>query len=533
MMVIALGALACQPGEDDGGVGGGDTVALAPTRMAAIDTIDERYQSYNVEMLEVTGGKFWRPYGPTLDSLLKQPAPAPAPGGDTPAGMNPALYQYRPPIDLTNARLRKMAAALGPAYVRVSGTWANTTYFPESERADTATPPGFGGVLTHAQWRGVIDFVRATDGAIVTSFATGAGVRDASGAWKPDLARRWVEFTRAAGGKIAAAEFMNEPTLAAMGGAPTGYDAAAYGRDFKRFRAFADKVVPNMIVLGPGSVGETVGEPMVEYGTAGTLRTRDMLQAARPATVDAFSYHHYGASSIRCASMGPKTQTSADSALSEAWLRRTDETLAFYRRMRDEFAPGVPFWNTETADAACGGNPWANTFLDTFRYLDQLGRLARQDVRVIAHNTLVASDYGLLDDSTFAPKPNYWGALLWRRLMGTTVLDAGVPIQEGLHVYAHCLRSAPGGVAVLALNTDRSRRRTLSLPTAAERFTLSAPTSDLQSRTVRLNGTELALGAGDALPQLAGDPTPAGAVEVAPGTITFLATREANNAACR
>jgi hypothetical protein len=38
--------------------------------------------------------------------------------------------------------------------------------------------------------------------------------------------------------------------------------------------------------------------------------------------------------------------------------------------------------------------PWANTFLDTFRYLDQLGRLARQDVRVVAHNTLVASDYG-------------------------------------------------------------------------------------------------------------------------------------------
>ena len=45
--------------------------------------------------------------------------------------MNPALYEYGPPLDLTNARLRKLAAALGPAYVRVSGTWANTTYFPD------------------------------------------------------------------------------------------------------------------------------------------------------------------------------------------------------------------------------------------------------------------------------------------------------------------------------------------------------------------------------------------------------------------
>jgi hypothetical protein len=47
---------------------------------------------------------------------------------------------------------------------------------------------------------------------------------------------------------------------------------------------------------------------------------------------------------------------------------------------------------------ACGGNPWANTLFDTLRFLDQLGRLAKHNVRVVAHNTLVASDYGLLND---------------------------------------------------------------------------------------------------------------------------------------
>ena len=39
-------------------------------------------------------------------------------------------------------------------------------------------------------------------------------------------------------------------------------------------------------------------------------------------------------------------------------------------------------WLTETAEAACGGNPWASTFLDTFRYLDQLGRLAKAGVKM-------------------------------------------------------------------------------------------------------------------------------------------------------
>ncbi len=96
--------------------------------MQRIGTVDERFQSYNVEMLEVTGGMFWKPYS----SLAKQTAkPAAASGSSTPAGMDPNLYEYRPPVNLANVRLRKMAEALGPAYIRVSGTWANTTYFQD------------------------------------------------------------------------------------------------------------------------------------------------------------------------------------------------------------------------------------------------------------------------------------------------------------------------------------------------------------------------------------------------------------------
>ena len=380
------------------------SVSLAPSTMPRIGSVSERYQSYNVEMVEVTGGRFWKPYSPEPDRILQQLAPdAGAPGADTPAGMNADLYQYRPPIDLGNARLRKLAAALGPAYVRVSGTWANTTYFSASEPPPAAPPAGFKGVLSRTQWQGVVDFARAVNAQIVASFATGAGTRDTAGVWTPEQAARLVDYTSAIGGRIAAAEFMNEPNLAVMGGAPAGYDAAAYGRDFKRFHAFARATEPGMLILGPGSVGETADESGPADGSS--LTTRNLLTASRPAAVDAVSYHHYGALSRRCAAMG--AQTTAEAALSEEWLGRTDATLAFYRKLRDAFAPGKPLWLTETADAACGGNPSARTFLDTFRYLDQLGRLAKQGVEVVAHNTLVASDYGLLDDVTLTPKPNY------------------------------------------------------------------------------------------------------------------------------
>jgi hypothetical protein len=359
---------------------------------------------------------------------------------------------------------------------------------------------------------------------------TGTGTRGTDGVWSPDQARRWLAFTKANGGTVAAAEYMNEPTLASMGGAPKGYDATAFGRDFHVFDAFMRKEYPGTKLLAPGSVGEANADWAVATGGYGNLQVLPAADlAASTGNADAFSYHHYGAVSERCRAMGH--QTSADQALSEDWLSRTDQTLAYYRGVRDRTMPGKPFWNTETADAACGGNPTAGTFLDTFRYLDQLGRLARQEVDVVLHNTLVASDYGLLDENSFEPKPNFWGALLWRRLMGTTVLDSGFANRAGMHVYSHCLRGVPGGVAMLVLNTDRQKAGSLVLPPAADRYTLAA--ESLTDKTISLNRAPLQLGPNDALPTMAGQATAVGELAFAPASITFLAIPLAKNETCQ
>jgi hypothetical protein len=252
----------------------------------------------------------------------------------------------------------------------------------------------------------------------------------------------------------------------------------------------------------------------------------ELLVASGTAGLDAISYHHYGALSERC-----RGTHAPEAALSEQWLARTDQSLTFYRLLRDRFAPGKPIWLTETAEAACGGNRWAATFLDTFRYLDQLGRLAKAGVQVVMHNTLAASDYGLLDETTLVPRPNYWGALLWRQLMGTGVLEPGVPIRAGLHMYAHCQRAMPGGVSLLVINTDRDASHTLELGNDSERYTLEA--ADLLDAQVWLNGHPLALETGGELPRLQGVRASRSAVTIAPASITFLTIRAATNSACR
>jgi hypothetical protein len=120
---------------------------------------------------------------------------------------------------------------------------------------------------------------------------------------------------------------------------------------------------------------------------------------------------------------------------------------------------------------------------------------------------------------------------LWRQLMGNVVLDPGVPIQAGLHVYAHCQRETPGGVSVLVINSDRTAPHALTFPAASERYTLDA--ANLRDVTVRLNGSALGLGALDDLPRITGAATSAGTLAFAPATITFLAIPTAANSACR
>lgn len=201
-------------------------------------------------MLELSDGQFWKPYKDTPKAATKGSSQATASGqaGDAPAGMSPDLYQYRPPIDLANRRLRMLARALGPAYVRMSGTWANTTYFADTDTPPKSPPNGFGGVLTRQQWLGAIEFSNAVDAQIVTSLPNGDGTRGPGELWQPDQARTWLAFTKAHGGTVAAAEYFNEPTMASMGGAPKDYDARhsvatsrcstrSCGRSFRRLNS--------------------------------------------------------------------------------------------------------------------------------------------------------------------------------------------------------------------------------------------------------------------------------------------------------
>lgn len=489
----------------------GDTtiITVKLKEMKYLGSVDERYQSYNVEMAEVVGGEFWRPYK-TMDSL-------PSSTSSFDFSNRSQMFRKLPPINLADKRLMNLAKALAPAYVRVSGSWTNTVYFQNNDSPQIKAPEGFVNTLTRIQWKGVIDFVKATNSKLVTSFAVSKGVRDSGGVWTAKEAQKIINYTKSIGGKIAGAELFNEPTIPIAGGVDTNYNGRNFAKDVAIFKAWAKKEAPDMLLIGPGSTAE--GIPGQSF--AGMLKhfiSTDSLMAAEPKPLfDIFSYHYYGAMSMRVMRGGPFS-IEAKNALDPEWLQRTDVVADYYIRLRNEYNPGIPVWVTETAEASQGGDPFAATYLDCFRYLYQLGSLAKSGIQVVMHNTLAASEYSLIDQDTHFPKPNYWAALLWAKLMGTKVYEAdkGAP---GVYLFAHNTKGDNNGITLLVLNANGTST-TIRIPSDGEQYTLTS--SNLKGDNVQLNGQDLKLSKDDMLPFIKGKKVNAGNVELPSASITFI-----------
>lgn len=142
------------------------------------------------------------------------------------------------------------------------------------------------------------------------------------------------------------------------------------------------------------------------------------------------------------------------------------------------------------------------------------------------------------------PYPDYWSSLLWKRLMGRRVLDAGLSADlpgEGataglLRIYAHCAggeAARPGAVTVSAINLDRSRSVRLAFEGVGdvrELYRLTGP--DPLGTEVRLDDTALVLADDGSPPSLTAvathDP-----VELPPLSYAFVVLPEAGAAPCR
>ena len=493
-------------------------VKLNPNGLESLRNVDPMLVSYNIEMTEVTGGTFWKAYTEAqVDGTEEFPVIK-----DWQNMGN--LQQWYDPIDTKNPRLLKLAKDLGAAWVRVSGTWANKTYYDFDGTTGGKAPEGFQSVLTKEQWLKLLDFVKAIGGKLLVSIANCPGIHAADEPMPFEQADLLFRTSKEYGVPISAAEFTNEPNLIALSGLPRGYTAQDHARDHDLFGAWLKENYPECLFVGPCTVGDIDMFGMGNDGAGGGMAagfqmvTTEELLGDYKSKMDVFSYHYYNGVSERGAAMGGHWPYEA--ILTEQYLGVAAYCASQYVPKRDKYVPGGQMWVTESGDAGCGGNTWASTYADVPRTLNELGQFCTITDGVIFHNTMASSDYGWLKHGSFLPRPNYFAVLLWKQLMGTTVYASGEAIREGAHVFVHSRADGKEGKAYLVINNSWTETTTVELPKEAMVYALTGNGS-MRSRTMLLNGKELILGENDELPELDGVPV-TDKVEVAPGSCTFI-----------
>ena len=486
-----------------------------------IRVVDSQLMSYNIEMTEVTGGTFWKEYTPEQIAGIEE-----FPGVKDFSEMA-GLLQWFDPINLYNERLLMLAKELGPVWIRISGSWATKTYYDFDGHTNGKAPDGFESILTKDQWIGVLDFAKAVNGKILVSIGNCEGNHPNGGPLDLSQAKLLFDFSANYGVPIAAAEFMNEPNMMEMSGAPKGYTPADYARDQDLFNGWVRENYPDCLIVGPCTtdssaviIGDDDSKGGAGLGDVLPSCSTDDLMRGCEVKLDAFSYHYYNGVSERIASVMPSAHWDASEATSTAYLAMAGRCARAFVPYRDKYAPSGQIWVTESADAGGGGDTWASTYLDVPRTLNELGEFATITDGVIFHNTLASSDYGFLHHSTFEPRPNYFAVLLWQRLMGTTVYDSKIPAQEGAHVYCHSRRDGKEGCVYLVINNSLSGSTTIELPKEATCYSL-AGRDGMRSNIMTLNGNDLVL-LENKLPCMDGATLESGSLEIAPGNCVFI-----------
>ena len=482
-------------------------------------TVNPRLMSYNVEMTEVTGGTFWKAYTPEqIAGTEKFPAIS---GMHELAG----LMQWYDPIDTTNPRLIKLAKELGPAWMRVSGTWATKTYYDFDGKG--LPSDGWQNRMTRDQWVNIVKFADAIGAKILISVANCQGLHSTEEPWNPSQAELIFNLSKELGHPIDAVEFTNEPNMMEMTGFPAGYKPEHFRRDQDLFHKWVRENHPGTLIVGPCSTDGNAlkmgpGDAKGGAGIADVMyscSTDELLEGCTE-KLDVFSYHYYNGISERLESVMPMAHWQADQAHTEDYLAVAGRAARAFAPFRDKYVPGGEMWVTESGDAGGGGDTWASTYMDVLRTLNELGEFATVTDGVIFHNTLASSDYGFLKHGTFEPRPNYFAVLLWQQLMGTTVYDSKIAIAEGAHVFCHSRKDGKEGCTYLVINNSLENATTVELPGKATAYILAGK-DGMRSRIMTLNGRDLILGADDELPDLSGE-TVTGTVTLAPGSCAFF-----------
>lgn len=356
-------------------------------------------------------------------------------------------------LDLKNKILANAIKAFSPLRIRIGGSLQDQVVYgvgtsspkcPHFKRRDDELFGFSKGCLPMDRWDLINNFFNETGAKITFGLNALVGRRKAGGGdslmvgeWNPKNAHDLIRYTASKGYKIDSYELGNE---LCGSGVAARIEAEQYGRDIVVLKKLVQELYPDHAtrpkVLGPAGFYDKQW-----FDT--------FLQTSGPNVVDGLTHHIYNLGAGVDPNLINKVQD-------PSFLDQIAQTYRDISGSIKQHGPWSRAWVGEAGGAYnSGGKYVSHSFVDGFWYLDQLGMTSTFNHKVFCRQSLIGGNYGLLSTSTFIPNPDYYGALLWHRLMGTRVLFASHTGSPYLRAYSHCSKETTG-IAVLVINMSNS-----------------------------------------------------------------------------
>ncbi|XP_074760221.1 heparanase [Athene noctua] len=469
---------------------------------------------------------------------------------------------------LSNPKLRALATALSPGFLRFGGTQTDFLIFDPNKdstleeeilwelqaRQDTCgSRPAFAAVekLLLAQWPSQEKLILAEHdwkkhkNATITkntldilySFANCSGfhlifglnalLRTGGLQWDSSNARALLDYCAWRRYNISW-ELGNEPNSFRKKSG-VYIDGFQLGQDFIHLRQLLSnyRLYRHAKLYGPD-----VGQPRKH-----TQRLLRSFLKSGGKVIDSVTWHHYyvnGRSATREDFLSPEVLDTFATAIHEV-LEIVGGTV-----------PDKKVWLGETSSAYGGGAPrLSNTYVAGFMWLDKLGLSARQGIDVVMRQVFFGAGTYHLVDANFEPLLDYWLSLLYKKLVGTKVLqvDLAGADKRKLRIYLHCTNTLhpkyrEGDVTLFALNLYNVTQH-LQLPIylsskhVDQYLLLPHGKENILSRSIELNGRVLRMVDEKTLPELIEKPLGPGSVLGLPAfSYGFYVIRNAKAIAC-
>lgn len=419
-------------------------------------------------------------------------------------GLDTSEIQKKDKIDFRNTRLRELAAALSPARLRLGGTMSERLIFSREDIPQVSCNhchtnltskstchaieklcrhkflPFF--LMTGSMWSDVNEFCKAAHIKLLFSF--NVLLREQRNEWSDQNALDIINYTKQKG-YLVDWQLGNEPN-SFQHVFNTTISPRRLAKDFVKLRHILNENgYRNSLLVGPDTTRPQVQRPeCLEY----------MLQFLGNVShnVDVRGWHQY-------------YLNSRTAKLDDFWNPYTFDMLKEQIEIMNTHTKNythIPMWLTETSSSYGGGAPGlSNTYGGSPLWLDKLGLSAKNNITTVIRQSFYGGNYSLVD-SNLDPLPDWWVSVLYKRLVGSKVLDVNCKCSSYQRMYAHCANrkytNDTTAITVYAINLEMAKVRFLLNGTAfkgddllIDEYIISAPSNNRRSKTILLNGWPL------------------------------------------